>query len=51
MAYLDDLIMLSKLEEEGVDKTQKLLSRAQKCGLEFNWKQFSKKIGYVIRDN
>lgn len=57
LTYLDDLIIPSKTEEEGINKLEKVLERAEEFGLEFNWKKchFLKKkiqyLGYIICDN
>lgn len=56
LAYLDDLIIPSKTEEDGLDKLRKVLIRAEEYGLRFNWKkcQFMKKeityLGYIINE-
>lgn len=56
LAYLDDLILPSKTEEEALYKLEKVFKRAEEYGLEFNWKkcQFMKKeicyLGYIIRE-
>lgn len=54
LAYLDDLIIPSKTEEEGLLKLKEVLKRAEEFGLEFNWLKchFMKKeiqyLGYII---
>lgn len=57
LVYLDDLIIPSITEEEGISKLEKVLKRSEEFGLEFNWKKchFLKKeiqyLGYIICDN
>lgn len=57
LAYLDDLILPAKTEEEALKKIEKVLRRAEEFGLQLNWKKchFMKKeieyLGYIIRDN
>lgn len=57
LVYLDDLIIPSITEEEGISKLEKVLKRGEEFGLEFNWKKchFLKKeiqyLGYIICDN
>lgn len=57
LAYLDDLIIPSKTEEEGIKKMKKILERAQEYGLQFNWEKchFLQReiqyLGYIICDN
>ncbi|CAK1581582.1 unnamed protein product [Parnassius mnemosyne] len=57
LAYLDDLILPSESEEEGLEKLVKVFQRAEEYGLLFNWKKchFMKReieyLGYIIRNN
>lgn len=57
LVYLDDIIIPSNTEEEGIRKLEKVLERGEEFGLEFNWKKchFLKKeiqyLGYIIRDS
>ncbi|CAK1603490.1 unnamed protein product [Parnassius mnemosyne] len=57
LAYLDDLILPSETEEEGLEKLVKVFQRAEEYGLLFNWKKchFMKReieyLGYIIRNN
>lgn len=57
LAYLDDLIIPARTEEEALTKLKEIMKRAEEFGLQFNWKKchfFKKEIeylGYIVKDN
>lgn len=56
LAYLDDLIIPAKTEEEALFKLYKVLQRAEEYGLQFNWAKchFLKReinyLGYIVKE-
>lgn len=56
LAYLDDLIIPSKTEEEGLEKLRRVFKKAEEFGLQFNWEKcnFLKRkityLGYVVEE-
>lgn len=56
LAYLDDLIIPAKTEEEAFVKLRKVLNRAEEYGLQFNWTKchFMKReinyLGYIVKE-
>lgn len=57
LAYLDDLAIPSKTQDEGLDKLLTVFKRAEEYGLMFNWSKclFMRReieyLGYIIQDN